>query len=296
MLEKLSENLTMVFTDYGFTYSNCLMIEDDVNVLIESGAGKSLLDIDRDKIDLLINTHHHIDHIRGNKHFLNAKILLHPLEHEPMLHPERMTATDGWQELMLDVDILEASKNMKLTPDNFDSPWGVDGEIVDNEIIDCGKTKFMVLHTPGHCAGHCSFWFPDEEILFAGDICLTQAGPWYGEAHADMDEFIASIDRVIALHPKRVVTSHFTRVIDDPEPVLVEYKNRILKREQRILQSLKDQPKNIHELADQKLIYRMHPSQFVLFWEKCMIKKHLERLIESGYVEPVDNGLFHAIG
>jgi glyoxylase-like metal-dependent hydrolase (beta-lactamase superfamily II) len=294
MLQKLSDNLTMVFTDYGFSYSNCLLIEDETNVLIESGAGKSLDDIEINKVDILLNTHHHFDHIRGNSSFPNAKILLHLLEHESMLKPEKMTATDGWNDLM-PADLMDASQQTQATLEIYAALRRVDGEIVDGQVIDCGRTKFVVMHTPGHCAGHCSFWFPDEEIIFLGDICLTKAGPWYGETNADIDDLMASIDRMIALKPRRVTTSHITQVVDDPEPVLIEYKSRIFNREQRIMQSLKESPKNIHQLADQHLIYREHPTIFELFWEKFMIKKHLERLIKFGSVEAIENGLFHSI-
>ena len=51
-------------------------------------------------------------------------------------------------------------------PGAFLKPWRIDGEINDGQVIDCGSTKFMVLHTPGHSKGHCSFYFPEEDLAF----------------------------------------------------------------------------------------------------------------------------------
>lgn len=57
---------------------------------------------------------------------------------------------------------------------------------------------------------------------------------------------------------------------------------------------MKKKPADIHEIADQHLIYRLHPTAFVLFWEKLMVIKHLERLEKMGLVKPIGNGLYTA--
>lgn len=294
MLQRINEYVSVVFNEEGFTFCNCLWINDDVKAIIETGAGRALADIAPESIDLVINTHHHIDHIRGNDLFPRARVLLHPLSHEPMRYPELQTALSGWQELM-EQDIRSSASNISVSPGEVFKAWRVDGEINDNEVIDCGHTKIVVLYTPGHCAGHCAFYLPDQDFAFLGDICLTKAGPWYGEPQADIDDFLHSIDRVLDLKPKTVATSHVTYMVTEPRESLIEYRDRILKREQRILEKLKDGPQTIHELAEHHLIYRLHPTQFVLFWEKCMLKKHLERLIAMGQVELIEDGKYHLI-
>jgi hypothetical protein len=90
-----------------------------------------------------------------------------------------------------------------------------------------------------------------------------------------------------------VTAGHINKVITaDIKRVLLEYRDRILKREQRILGYLQNHSSNIDKLAEQHLIYREHPTPFVLFWEKYMIKKHLERLLDIGCVEPLGDGFF----
>lgn len=216
---------------------------------------------------------------------------MHPIEHPCIQSLEKVLAVYGWDEMM-NQDLYNLRE---LDPSSLPEPWRVDGEINDGQVFDCGSTKFIVLHTPGHSKGHCSFYFPEEDLIFLGDICLTKVGPWYGESQTDLGEFIASIDRIIEMGPAAVVTSHVNQVFSNPRPVLTEYRDRILKREQRILRQVKDNPSTIDQLADKHLIYRQHPSLSVLFWEKSMLRNHLERLKKLGLVEEQEGGVYKAI-
>ncbi|MGE5372652.1 MAG: MBL fold metallo-hydrolase [Solirubrobacterales bacterium] len=296
MLQKLDPHLVMAFTESGFSHGNSLLIEDDVRLLIDTGATDIIPSIQPETIDIVLNSHYHIDHIRGNDLCGNAKVYLHALDAAYLQNPKRLSAIDEWEELMT-INPLEGQPSVKkIAPNDVIKPYRVDGTFQDGDQYDCGHTKLTVLHTPGHCAGHCAFFFPDSGTAFLGDICLTKVGPWYGEADADIDAFIQSINRMIALKPDRVVTGHVGQIITENIPeVLTEYRDRILKREERIYQSLKTKAVNIHELADQHLIYRMHPSSFVLYWEKYMLKKHLARLEQQGRAERNEENLFRAV-
>jgi len=291
MLVQVGNRVHVVFNEEGYTYGNCVLVDDDVKLMIDSGAGKALDQAQPETVDILINTHHHYDHVRGNDRFKRAKIWLHPTLHPAMQSLEKIMAVDGWKTLMHEDFTYLKSADPSLIPE----PWRVDGEVNDGQEIDCGNTKLVVLHTPGHSQGHCSFYFPEEDLAFLGDICLTKVGPWYGEGQTDLTEFIASIDRIIDLKPGRVTTCHVNRVIDNPLPVLAEYRDRILKREERILRRIKARPGTIDELAEEHMIYRQHPSPFVLFWEKSMLRNHLERLVRIGLAERLENGAFAGI-
>lgn len=162
----------------------------------------------------------------------------------------------------------------------------VSDTLEDGDVIDCGGTQVEILHTPGHTAGHCSVFLPEEEILFAGDICLTAAGPCYADPDADIDQLMDSIDRLIALKPGTLVTSHSKQVYNGSSAeVLAEFRDRILTREERIFSAVRKQPSDIHGLAGRGLVYSMYPNVFVLFWEKCMLEKHLLRMERAGVVK-----------
>lgn len=296
MIEKINDHISMIFTEQGFTFSNCVLIDDERRTAIDSGAGKIMKSIDPPSVETLLISHHHVDHINGNDFFTRATILAHPLEKEAMQDPMKTTATHGWGELM-DEDIMKLAENLTGRMRRVLEPWPVHGTFADRDMFDCGRTKVMVIHTPGHTAGHCSFYFPDEEFIFTGDICLSKVGPWYGDPDTTIDEFLDSVDLIIGLKPKKLSTGHVNRVITEKIPEqLTEYRDRIHKREKRILNFLKKGPATLNEMAERKLIYGLHPNTFVLFWEKSMLKKHLDRLAAGDAVKKGDDGKYYLTG
>ena len=100
MLLQMGEKLFIVFNEDGYTYGNCILVDDDIRVVIDSGAGRELAKVQPENVDMLINTHHHYDHVRGNKLFTRAQILLHPVERISIKSLEKVMAIDGWKELM----------------------------------------------------------------------------------------------------------------------------------------------------------------------------------------------------
>lgn len=291
MLKRVKDAVYLVVNENGFTYSNCLFIDDDVRLLIDSGAGKALAEIKADTVDVLLNSHHHIDHMRSNNLFSHSKVLTHPLEMEAMNSIIELTATRCWTDLMeepLPFDPDTVSRHAGL-------PHRLDGPITDGQVLDCGKTQVVVIHTPGHTQGHCSFFIPETDLAFLSDICLTRVGPWYGGPDADIDSFISSINRILELRPARLATGHLANIVDeDPGRVLTEYRDRIYRREKRILEHLAKSASSIEELAKEHFIYQHHPNILVVFWEKFMLKKHIDRLIRMDAVYETDPGRYKA--
>jgi glyoxylase-like metal-dependent hydrolase (beta-lactamase superfamily II) len=299
---KVSDRLTLTLTEQGFKYSNWLHIDDDVRAVVETGLDREgLLGLNPERIDLVVNSHHHLDHIRGNGLFSNARVMIHALEADILSDEVKSyyaNALDLWETLMPGEGIDEANAEINFGEEIVQpSPFATGQQLLpleDGQLLDFGHIRAEVLHTPGHSAGHCCFWFPEEGLLYSADICLTKVGPWYGEHLADPVALMRSIDRIIALNPERLVSAHIHEVVEDPVPCLQEFKGRILKREERIYQQLREHPSNIHTLADARLIYRAHPTRFVAFWEKLMLLKHLESLQSRGLVRAEDGMYFSA--
>lgn len=291
-----------MLTEQGFTYSNWLYINDDVQAVIETGMDSDgLQELDPSGIDLIINSHHHLDHRRGNRLFPQAQVMIHGLETEALRDENAyisLNSLDMWNELMPGVDRWDAFREIGFSefgPDNkpFD-PVSSIAPIAEGQVIDFGTVKAQVLHTPGHSAGHCCFYFPEEEFLFSSDICLTKAGPWYGEQLADPGQMMRSIDRLIELNPPRLVSNHTRELVVNPVPALREFRQRIEKRGERVYRYLERNPSALHALAEQNLIYRAHPTLMVEFWEKLMLLKHIEQLEAEGLVRQSD-GVYYGI-
>jgi glyoxylase-like metal-dependent hydrolase (beta-lactamase superfamily II) len=290
-----------VQSELGFTFCNCIFIDDDIRAILDTGADrKSLQEVEPNSVDMVFNTHHHYDHVRGNQYFERARIMLHVLDQQALVGESEYVhynSIDRWDELMPGYEYTQCASTMGIEPDDVERNKRVDGTFVGGDTFDCGHTRFEVIHTPGHSAGHCCFWFPEEEFLFSGDICLTQAGPWYGEVYANPDDMVKSINKIIDLKPRRLTSCHINEVYSGEEVVkkLVEFRNRIDSRQERIYNFLRRNPADLQRLAEQKLIYRAHPTPFVVFWEKLMLLKHLDRLQAEGRVLMDENQFYRAV-
>ena len=90
------------------------------------------------KLNYILNTHHHFDHIGGNvelKKKYNAQVV----------------GFDG---------------------DKHRIP-GIDITLKDNEKWNFGNSLVKILHIPGHTLGHICFFFENEKIAFTGDTLFS---------------------------------------------------------------------------------------------------------------------------
>ena len=104
------------------------------------------------KLDFILNTHHHTDHVNGNlklKEKYGSKILGYNLD-----------------------------KNR--IP-------GIDICLLENQEEKIGNLKFKVIFIPGHTSGHIAFYFREEKIVFTGDTLFSLGcGKVFEGTHEDM--------------------------------------------------------------------------------------------------------------
>lgn len=262
-----------------FPYCNGLLIKGERRFLVDSGFGSILREeVMRDgDIDVIINTHFHFDHTYGNKYFPKAELWAHPIDALAISSKEVFSLFTGF-------DKLGETPSKEAFPGGM-QPRPVSRKLNDGEMLDFGYFQMQVLHTPGHTPGHISLFEPESGILFAGDIDLSSFGPWYGNIQSNIDDFEASIQRIIKQNPRILVTSHREVITENIQDRLREYAEKIGQREERILQYV-EQGKTMSELLDAKLIFRQHPEPEGLyrFFEQIMLEKHIQRLFRNGQI------------
>jgi glyoxylase-like metal-dependent hydrolase (beta-lactamase superfamily II) len=114
-----------------------------------------LLESNRLKPVLLLNTHCHLDHIFGNR-FILDKYNLRPYSHQ-LEEPNRKNAVNHASMFGL---------SMAAPPEPA-------GFISDKEKITFGSTTLLALYVPGHTAGSLAYYCETDGCVFTGDALFA---------------------------------------------------------------------------------------------------------------------------
>ena len=124
------------------------------------------------RLDRIVNTHHHVDHIGGN--------------------------ADLKSRYGCDVAGPASDQNRILTMDHG---------LQDGDVLRVGSSEAQVLFIPGHTTGHIALWFEADAALFCGDTLFSLGCGRLFEGTAE--QMWASLSRLAALPPEtRVYCAH----------------------------------------------------------------------------------------
>ncbi len=272
-----------------YPQSNSVLIDDDIRTIIDPACDEEKLKfIHRERpVEVVINSHGHEDHILYNSLFPEAQLWVPEFDADvfkdmdtfthqffPADEMDEKTAA-GWTQLLTEVV-------------NF-QPKEPDRLLKDEEILEFGHTRVQVLHTPGHTAGHLSFHFIDERVIFLADLDLVKFGPYYGDNGSSIDETIESLQRLAIIDADVYLVSHGKQGVLDGDPKHIErYMDIIFQREEKLIVFLESGPKTLQEITDYGIIYGGHKlagaAWDLSMSEKSMMRKHLERLERLGRV------------
>ncbi len=158
---KITDNIYF-FPETGMMDCNTCVIKDDITVMIDPGLDRFLPGllkaleadgIDPKDIDVIINTHLHLDHYWACdelKKITGAKILLHPLQKE---HYE--------------LTVVGVSQVFGMSPIHI-----MEDELMDGK-LSTGKLKFEIINAPGHSPDSLCYYTKDQEVIICGDVVFA---------------------------------------------------------------------------------------------------------------------------
>jgi glyoxylase-like metal-dependent hydrolase (beta-lactamase superfamily II) len=240
------------------------------------------------RVDAIINSHSHEDHLAGNGAFPHAVVHVHVADLPgvqslrglmdvyglPLDHPFASTVVDEFY----------------FTP-RPDARGFTDGHVFDLG----GGITVEAMHLPGHTRGHSGFRV--GEVFFLSDIDLTGFGPYYGDVWSDLEDFEASLVKVRRVDAAYYVTFHHKGVIEGRAEFLrlLDAFHRVIESRHRRMLEFLAEPRTIDAMVAHRFVYRPHVEHsFVDVVEGRSADLHVQRMLSRDEAVEVEPGLFQA--
>jgi len=210
-IRRLDDGVTAISEPYIQEFYRCNVWHvrgRDGDMLVDSGMGvvslREWVPLVTERPLIAVASHTHFDHI-GCHHEFECRAV-HAAEADLLANPTREnTLADPY----VTDEIFDA-----LPPEPYCSKcYAVKRALAtrilqDGDVIDLGDRRFEVIHTPGHSPGGIALYEKATEILFSGDIVYD--GPLIEDTyHSDAADYIASMERLLALPVRLVHGGHF---------------------------------------------------------------------------------------
>jgi glyoxylase-like metal-dependent hydrolase (beta-lactamase superfamily II) len=260
-----------------------VIIDPSIDVVAAGGAPV--------RVDAVINSHSHEDHMPGNALFTDARLHIH----ESDLPGAR--SLDGLMDVYgLDGEARDAFSRQVVDEFNYAPRPDAEG-FTDGHAWDLGRVQVEAKHLPGHTRGHSGFRI-SEGVFFLSDIDLTGFGPYYGDVWSDLEQFEESLAAVRDEVADFYVTFHHKGVIEGRETFLAlldDFHAVIPSRHQAMLDFLAE-PRTLDDMVDHRFVYRPHVDHvFADAVERRCAAMHLQRMLVRGEATEVAPGAYHAV-
>ena len=296
-LEELELGATTVLFGHDrgkYPEGNSLLVSGaDQRVIVDPSLGVLPRKDTLPRVDLVMNSHCHEDHVAGNHLFLDVPWTLHEADLPGIQSFAGMMAIYGFDDPVVARGWERALREQFHYTECADPLPFRDGDEWDLG----GGVRIRAVHTPGHTRGHTAFWIEPDEVLYLGDIDLSSFGPYYGDAWSDLEDFERSLETVRDIDARHYATFHHVGVVDRDTFLgrLEKYRAVISDRETRLLAFLAEAPRTLDDVAKHRFVYRpKDPVAFAEPVERRSMSQHIERLIRAGRVEEVEAGRYRA--
>jgi glyoxylase-like metal-dependent hydrolase (beta-lactamase superfamily II) len=265
-----------------YPHGNSLIVKGRAEtVLIDPSLAVADGTIPLGRVDHVLISHCHEDHLAGLSRFGHAPVHVH---HADRLGLESLDGLMRIYGLPADVDVLWRREvverfHYEPRPDAHSCHEG--------DVFDLGGTTIRVLHLPGHTRGHCGFLIEPDAVMFLADVDLTGFGPYYGDAWSSLDAFERTIARCREIEAARYVTFHHKGTIHSRTELLtlLDAYQAVIERREQALRAFLSEPRTLDEMVAHRFVYRPHVQLlFADAVERRSAQLHLERLVARGLV------------
>jgi glyoxylase-like metal-dependent hydrolase (beta-lactamase superfamily II) len=173
-------------------------------------AGVRTAGFDPAQIERIFLTHVHLDHAGATGALVEAlpraHVYVHRLGAPHLIDPTRLirSATRIYREQMRSLwgEIVPVPQERLQVVDEGDT-------------ISVGPSALQALYTPGHAVHHVAFFDEQRGVLFPGDVAGVRledpplVRPATPPPDLRLEDWYASLDRILALRPQRLLLPHF---------------------------------------------------------------------------------------
>ncbi|MGH7893414.1 MAG: MBL fold metallo-hydrolase [Candidatus Binatia bacterium] len=276
-----------------YPQGNSLLVEGaEETVVIDPSVAVAEGRFELPRVDRVLNSHCHEDHVAGNGRFPGVPWHLHEADLPGIRSLRGIMAIYGFEG---EVDATWAKvvvEQFHFTPRPDPTPFR-GGDVFDLG----GGVRVRVIHAPGHTRGHSFLHVEPDDVLYLGDVDLSSFGPYYGDAWSSLPDFERTLAMAATLEARWYATFHHIGVVEG-RPAFLERLDRfaavIADREHRLLEFLRE-PHTLGEIAVHRFVYRpTDPVSFADPVERRSMGQHLERLVAAGRVREVEPERFVA--
>ena len=165
---------------YDESSGDCILFDPGVYYDEEKKNLEEIISGNNLKISKIINTHGHLDHVLGNK--FSKELTGAPI----YFYDEDKYFYDN------------AVKQGELYGVPIDTPPEPDEKISPGDIVEIGKSKLRVIHTPGHSNGSLSFIDDKNKVIICGDLVFENSIGRTDLPGGDLDILLSSVEKLFS--------------------------------------------------------------------------------------------------